>query len=115
MIASTQFVNNHLALYASGLGIGQTWQDLTLSRAYGTSYTNSTGKPIMVNVRGYDGNGSEPSEFYALRGFVNGVEICFGMYFVSVLVPNGATYKVTAENWSASADGDWGKYWMELR
>jgi hypothetical protein len=37
------------------------------------------------------------------------------MYFVSVLVPNGATYKVTAENWSANADGDPGKYWMELR
>jgi hypothetical protein len=116
MIATTQFVNNQLTLYATGLGINQTWQNLTNSRAYGTTYTNSTGKPIMVNVRGTETHtAAEHDEFYALRGFVNNVEICFGMYFVSVLVPNGATYKVTAENWSASADGDWGKYWMELR
>jgi hypothetical protein len=31
---------------AGGIGIGQTWQDVT--RAFGTNYTNSTGKPIML-------------------------------------------------------------------
>ena len=31
---------------AGGIGIGQTWQSVT--RAFGTNYTNSTGKPIML-------------------------------------------------------------------
>jgi hypothetical protein len=33
------------------LGYGQTWQDLTASRALGTTYYNTTGKPIAVHVR----------------------------------------------------------------
>lgn len=31
-----------------GIGIGQTWQDVLSSRALGTTYTNSTGKPIVM-------------------------------------------------------------------
>lgn len=38
------------ALAPAGLGQGQTWQALTASRATNTSYQNTTGKPIMVNV-----------------------------------------------------------------
>lgn len=35
----------------SSLGVSQTWQDKTASRALGgAGYTNSTGKPIQVNV-----------------------------------------------------------------
>jgi hypothetical protein len=34
----------------SGIGIGQTWQDLTSSRVFGTTYTNNTGYPIMVAI-----------------------------------------------------------------
>lgn len=36
---------------AQGLGIGQTWQDVTGSRSAATSYQNTTGKPIQVNFR----------------------------------------------------------------
>jgi hypothetical protein len=32
------------------LGVGQTWQDVTSSRVVSTTYTNSTGKPIMVTI-----------------------------------------------------------------
>jgi hypothetical protein len=32
------------------IGWGQTWQDVSGSRLSNTTYTNSTGKPIMVNV-----------------------------------------------------------------
>ncbi len=37
----------------SEIGVGQTWQDVTSSRASGVTYTNSTGKPItaVVNTR----------------------------------------------------------------
>lgn len=40
----------------SSLGYGQTWQDVTTSRTLGTTYTNSTGKPIMVSVCYQTGN-----------------------------------------------------------
>lgn len=32
------------------IGVGQTWQDVSASRAINTSYQNSTGKPIMVAI-----------------------------------------------------------------
>jgi len=34
----------------SEIGVGQTWQDVTSSRAKNTTYTNSTGKPIQVFI-----------------------------------------------------------------
>lgn len=39
-----------LKLKNSVFGIGQTVQDVTASRALGTTYTNSTGKPILISV-----------------------------------------------------------------
>lgn len=38
-------------VYASSIGWGQTRQDVTASRSLGTTYTNSTGKPIFVSIR----------------------------------------------------------------
>ena len=35
---------------AAGIGYGQTYQDVTSSRANNTNYTNATGKPIWVSV-----------------------------------------------------------------
>ena len=37
------------------IGDGQTWQDMSGSRAYGTSYQNTTGRSIMVASVGDDG------------------------------------------------------------
>ena len=34
--------------YDQVIGVGQTWQDVTASRALGVTYTNTTGKPIHV-------------------------------------------------------------------
>ena len=36
---------------ASGIGVGQTWADYSGSRSAGTSYQNTTGRPIMVLVQ----------------------------------------------------------------
>jgi len=33
------------------LGVGQTWQNLTGSRSFGTNYVNSTSKPIVVSIK----------------------------------------------------------------
>ena len=38
----------------TGVGVSQTWQDMSGSRAAATSYQNTTGQPIMVSVRGYN-------------------------------------------------------------
>ena len=34
------------------LGIAQTWQAVTANRAFGVTYTNTTGKPITVAITG---------------------------------------------------------------
>lgn len=34
-----------------GIGVSQSWQNLTASRVAGTTYYNATGKPIQVSIR----------------------------------------------------------------
>jgi hypothetical protein len=38
------------AQVASPIGVGQTWQDVSGSRAHSTSYQNTTGRPISVSL-----------------------------------------------------------------
>jgi hypothetical protein len=40
-----------LATEAKPIGVGQTWQNMTASRSPGTTYTNTTGRPIQILVR----------------------------------------------------------------
>lgn len=35
----------------NSIGVGQTWQDVRASRTAGTTYQNTTGKPIMVSLQ----------------------------------------------------------------
>lgn len=87
------------------LGIGQTWQVVTGSRVSGTSYTNSTGKPIAVRVVG---NGANVSMTSTVGGVSLGTNLnnntaayCVEFY----IVPPGFTYSTlmnagTILNWS---------------
>jgi len=50
---SGQRLAQAVAANASGIGSGQTWQDVTASRASSTIYQNTTGKPIMVSIFTY--------------------------------------------------------------
>jgi hypothetical protein len=90
-------------LPASGLGVGQTWQDVSASRSLGVTYTNSTGKPIEVLINRIDG-GIDYSTF-----LINGVEVSrirgdgsqagyppFGT--TSITIPNGDTYEAGQTN-----------------
>jgi hypothetical protein len=82
---------------ASPVGAGQTWQSVT--RAIGTTYTNSTGKPIMVAITVTCNAGN------TVQGLtINGVAVYAGAVNVlgagagfALIVPNGATY-VTLTN-----------------
>ena len=99
-IASTAFVIAN----SGGLGTGQTWQDVTGSRVLATTYTNSTGRPIMVSVTTGSAsvttlniNGKEYTKFNAASG---------GYGSAYAIIPNGATYACVAGAISR---------WMELR
>ena len=99
-IATTAYAQN------MDLGWGQTYTNVTSSRALSTTYTNSTGKPIFCNlVINTSGSGS-----YGV--VVGGVTVySVGSYSggsvpVSFVVPSGATY---------SATGTALVSWVELR
>jgi hypothetical protein len=105
--------NNASTQSVGGIGDGQTWQDLTASRALSTTYTNSTGKPIMVS---FFGSGATASVIYSV--VVNSVTIntvtatssVFSGAGMSFIVPNSATYSITITT-GAGALG----VWAELR
>lgn len=83
------------------IGVGQTWQDMTVSRAVGVTYTNTTGKPIMVIARGI----GTSSDLLNIAVEVDGVAITRGIndstldvgreVEASAIIPNGSTYRIT--------------------
>jgi hypothetical protein len=97
-----------------GIGEGQTWQDVTSSRTSGTTYTNNTGKPIMVNA-GSIATGIATSGISATVGGIKVVEFLTRgdsswpiRHTTSFIVPNGASYVVTVSSGSLN-------FWAELR
>ena len=93
-LANTAFVKAAVDA-APMLGVGQTWQNLTASRAPATNYTNSSGKPIQVAIR---------SGTPAPAITVDGVAMDAGSGTVAtVIVPNGSVYNLstgTLISWS---------------
>jgi hypothetical protein len=83
------------------VGVGQTWQDLTSSRAAGTTYTNSTGRPITVAVTPYHANAGQAQ--LSVSGVVVGrqrASIGGGPNVnletqLMAIVPSGSSYTVT--------------------
>lgn len=97
--------------YSDVIGSGQTWQNVKDSRASGTTYTNSTGKPIMVIVTVQGSSG------VVMSCTVGGVVLAYAKdYFtgytkempISFIVPAGATYSVTVSTGILGS-------WVELR
>ncbi|WP_151823842.1 hypothetical protein [Acinetobacter bereziniae] len=87
----------------------QIWRDVGSNRAKNTTYTNSTGHPIFINVLVGGNDGDSDAELYVSSVRV-GVFHCGygtrGAVTISALVPNGETYRLTTGN------SIWG--WMEL-
>ena len=79
------------------IGVSQTWQDVTSSRVAGTTYTNSTGKPIMV-VGKLTSSASAIAtitvDSVVVPGSGNAGTSGFWMT-ASAIVPNGSTYIYT--------------------
>lgn len=91
------------------LGIGQTWQDVTTLRAFGTTYTNTTGRPIVVFLSA-DTNSSAATFNVVYNGTNIGYAKTYGTGYgqpFSLIVQPEDTYAFVG-NWAAT-------YWMELR
>ena len=118
---SLTFSNGSTQTIAAGIGSGgQTWQNLTSSRAISTTYTNSTGYPIQVSIW-FDGTASGVGGNRAFNLLVNGSVIYFIGWYAptgnnsiggSIIVPNGATYSATA---SGAGVSETLSGWWELR
>lgn len=95
---------------AFGIGVGQTWQDVTASRALSTYYVNTTGRTIVVavTVAGIDAGVSffVDGQFIAASDISN-VADSSGMSCIVPVGP-GSTYY-------AGGDGGTLKAWKELR
>ena len=95
-----------------GIGIGQTLQTMTGSRALGTTYYNTTGKPIEIYVRTTYGAGSNVLTLTVGAGAKihsgNGSYESFSK--ISSVVPVGVAYSVTLTSGTAALVD-----WMELR
>ncbi|SCX94481.1 hypothetical protein SAMN05216420_101408 [Nitrosospira sp. Nl5] len=98
-------------LGATVIGIGQTSQQLVASRAYNTVYTNSTGRPILVNVQLSSTAGHTAQLTLGSGVVVQGSSISgAGGSAVAWVVPAGETYKATVNAGTGSIVG-----WTELR
>jgi hypothetical protein len=85
-------------------GQGQTWQDVTSSRAGNTTYTNSTSRPITVIITCTYGQSNMTAYVGSTSFFVTGPYANGAILSVTLFVPPGVTYK--ADNRGA---------WLELR
>lgn len=105
--------NNGSAQDVGGVGTGsQTWQNVAGSRTSGVTYTNTTGKPIMVSISATVLNTS------IWIAYVSGIVVIYnnGSGATSnapmtgtFIVPNGANYSLSVSGGSTVA------YWAELR
>lgn len=106
-VSSVNGQTGAVTVSASGLGIGQTWQNMTSSRAAATNYTNSTGKPIAIVCRAswITRNGQAVYVDGQMIGYW-GIENNYGTQVTMfAIVPNGSYY-------SCNVGCD---LWMELR
>lgn len=111
IILTTDGTNWIQVSFSYGVGIGQTWQNLTGSRSAGTTYTNSTGRPISVYA--YSNAASTLTITLTVGGVVvssysTGGSGVSSQGSVNGIVPDGATYVVNITGPALAA-------WSELR
>lgn len=79
----------------SSLGYGQTWQNLTASRAAGTTYYNTTGRPIEVAIQ-LGGAGLTCTLSIDGAAVVGGYASPSANATLCAVVPSGKSYSVNA-------------------
>lgn len=103
--STIQGVGGQALAALSSLGYGQSWQDVKASRALGTTYYNTTGKPIVVSVN----IGGTATTTATVNGVVAQAADCTASVNASITVevPHGHSYVV--------ANGTSISRWAELR
>ena len=79
----------------SEIGVGQTWQDVTASRASGVTYTNTTGKPISAAVNIINAIHTHPATaFVGATRVIYKSDLLIGECATfTFIIPAGSTYK----------------------
>jgi hypothetical protein len=79
-----------------GLGFGgETWHDVTASRAASTTYTNSNAYPIMVNIWGIN-SGVVTLTIGGVAANKSGINSSVPSVNLTGIVPPGLTYSISA-------------------
>lgn len=114
--AVVQGIGGQALAALSSIGYSQTWQNLTGSRAGGTTYYNTTGRPISVSVTGYSSVNPDHAVL-TINGTIVGRSNSqitgngSGYYlYVTGIVPPGGSYNVAASSGSLTP-----YLWSELR
>ncbi len=89
-------------LKQGSVGVGQTWQDVSGSRASGVTYTNNTGKPIEVSIRCVM-TGSNVFATVNVDSTISFVSASKGTTSyqtdsITFVVPAGSTYELVSSN-----------------
>jgi hypothetical protein len=98
----------------SSLGYSQTWLDVTTvspgPRALGTTYYNTTGKPIFVSIRGVSPAGSTNGISFSINGIAMAYSAQVSSNAVATfgIVPPSGSYVATANGCTLNT-------WAELR
>ena len=94
----------------SSFGYGQTWQNVTASRVVGTTYYNTTGKPIQVAILSTSTTNSRFQ--FSINGTLVWDQFSSTIYGDNVscnfVIPAGNNYSLAVPNGAV-------QYWMELR
>ena len=98
-----------LTTASTPLGVGQTWQNVVGSRVLGTTYYNTTGRPITVYVAVY------ATGAHAMQLTVNGIVLqATGTTTlnasITAIIPSGGNYVATDNGTTPIIDK-----WAELR
>jgi hypothetical protein len=88
-----------VALTSNVIGVSQTWTDVTASRSTGTTYTNSTGKPIQVSIQSTLTGSVASAAWFEVGGVVisrvgGSGNVANMPAYVYAIVPDGATYRL---------------------
>ena len=117
------FSSNPSGISVASIGVGQTWTDVTSSRAKDTEYQNTTGVPIMVSIFftcPFTNRGQLQVSSSSGSGFLIIADSDGGDYYsasqgtehyatITAIIPNKIYYKIT------STAGFTLKGWRELR
>lgn len=97
-VANKKYVDDN------AIGVGQTWQDVTSNRVAGTTYTNTTGRSIQLQIT-FD---SKSGDNFIVGGITTGMgDASSAMIVINTVIPAGVTYRLTG--WATM------KAWLELR